>query len=144
MREILFRGKDNDSEEWVYGFYTYVPNSEGALTHKIIATNSYGSTEYHVAPETVGQYTGLDDKNGVKIFEGDIVQPTLFEIEDVADVQFVYGTFGIEWVSCKKDKTMHSSDQLHNLRRFDDGVNKYVEVIGNIHDNPELLNKETK
>ena len=92
-----------------------------------------------VVPETVGEYTRLTDKNGERIFEGDIVA---FDRDNrhKGDVQFDWGVFGVEWTECKHNKEMVGVwGNLHNLRRFEDGFNKEVEVIGNIHDNPELL-----
>ena len=94
-----------------------------------------------VIPETVGQFTGLTDKNGKKIFEGDIVC-TRFPKEceharnicSLGDIQFRDGMFGIEWTQCK-------NDTFWGLRRIDEDFHKEIEVIGNIYDNPELLEK---
>ncbi len=82
-----------------------------------------------VIPETVGQYTGLTDKNGKKIFEGDIVKG-LFVFGEISSVViFKYGSFGIEW----------NIDEIKVLDPFLGLRNIECEVIGNIHDNPELL-----
>ena len=73
MREILFRGKRIDNGEWVYGQYVYLLNARAEdgepIKHMIVDGTPFGQT---VNPSTVGQYTGLTDKNGKKIFEGDI------------------------------------------------------------------------
>lgn len=130
MREILFRGKRIDSGEWTQGAY-FPKNDNYPAT--IYTDDGLGAS---VDPATVGQYTGLTDKNGKKIFEGDIVD-------------------GSEtwWASC--DPAWRSSPVIPvkwdcDICGFDPfadydcdcGVYIYgneVEVIGNIYDNPELL-----
>ena len=91
----------------------------------------------------VSQFTGLKDCKGNEIFEGDIVANICDgEILMVGDIQFGCGVFGVEWVDCKKNKSMVGSwGQKHNLRRLDDDIiekNK-IEVIGNIYETPKLL-----
>ena len=138
-RYILFRGKTRKGE-WVYGDLIQATEDKACLIAYI--DNKYKYNYRDVSPETVGQFTGLTDKNGKKIFEGDIVVTRYSngEICSIGDVQFDYGVFGAEWTAHKKHKTMVGVwGQLHNLRRFDDDTINHVEVIGNIHDNPELL-----
>lgn len=84
----------------------------------------------------------MTDKNGNKIFEGDIVVTRYLsgDICMTGDVQFDCGVFGAEWVAHKKNKTMVGAwGQTHNLRRFDDDIIEHIEVVGDIYDNPELL-----
>lgn len=108
MREILFRGKRKDNGEWVYG--------NSVLFFKE-TTKIYGELvqwrEVEVIPETVGQYTGLTDKNGKKIFEGDIIAYG----DDRYLVNFGDGYFSPFDFICEDE----------------------CKVIGNIYDNPELL-----
>lgn len=125
MREILFRGKRKDNGEWLYGNYCaaeYLTNN--GIEHLIIETPRSGCSA-HIIPETVGQFTGLTDKNGTKIFEGDIVLITGHEYP--ALIRFRH--YGFEYLHrCV-------ATQLSMLV----GTDAEFEVIGNIHDNPELL-----
>ena len=117
MREILFRGKRIDNGEWVYGnYYHCCGTAYGAI---FIVVNDFGFIE--VIPHTVGQYTGLTDKNEKKIFEGDIV---------ISE----YGTIGIvEWDNEECSFLVNIGDDYQMLTD-----SEYV-VIGNIYDNFELL-----
>lgn len=140
MREILFRGKRVDNGEWVYG---YLLKMLGELS---IMRFDDENNIYPVDEQSVGQYTGLTDKKGTKIFDGDIVctRYRTGEICCSGDVQFSHGVYGAEWLGNKKNKSMVGGwGQLHNLRRFDDDIINDIEVIGNIYDNPELLEYDT-
>lgn len=148
MKEILYRGKNVETGEWVYGGIVHQTDYYGDSVDKyfiIDGTDTYdnnigGITE--VVPETVGQFTGLIDRNGEKIFEGDIIAAKYpsGEIFSVGDVQFDCGVFGVEWTNYKKNKYfVKYFGQRHNMRRLDDDIVDEIEVIGNIHDNPELL-----
>lgn len=125
MREILFRGKSEDNGEWVYGYYACIGKHHYILTGKLNLIGAVNFEHYLVIPETVCQFTGLYDKNGKKIFEGDIVRDT--ETSDVGAICFETNTatFVIEFDSI--------------IVNFYDYNNSDVEVIGNIHDNHELL-----
>ena len=123
MREILFRGKRLDNGEWVYGYLT-VDDSRNpgfVIDYLMPKMSCYGQTE--VDPETVGQYTGLRDKNSERIFEGDIVVFPPSYLEPKGVVIFSHGRFIV-----RATKTYILSE--------------FVEVIGNIYDNPELLKGE--
>ena len=91
------------------------------------------------------RYTGLKDCKGKNIYEGDIVT-TFIKGDGInnGDIQFAYGTFGIEWADFKQSKTLVGTwGQKHNLKRLDDDTidTLKIEVIGNIYQNPELLEK---
>lgn len=123
MREILFRGKDVNSNEWRTGyFYTAVQGC--------VAIIGDGVDGYQVKPKTVGEYTGLTDKKGKKIFEGDIAKGNseYFAYSHPHGI-IVYdsGEFLIAF-----DKTL---EDVENLGAWANDI----EVIGNIYDNPELM-----
>ena len=122
MREILFRGKQTNNKKWV------VDNS--VLFFKN-ATKIYGALnewrEVEVIPETVGQYTGLTDKNGTKSFEGDIVNYNGTNHKVVFETRGESAYFGIE------------ISNIETWRFCLEVPAKLMNVIGNIHDNPELL-----
>ena len=135
MRKMLFRGKRKKGDKrWVEGDLTH-----GYADYVGIVVRCCAGTSFEVAPETVGQYTGLTDKNGTKIFEGDIVQYELHDIRNTAAIKygapkeesFCYGWYlddnngNTAFLFCKN------------------WVKDYnCQVIGNIYDNPELLGGE--
>ena len=140
MREILFRGKRQDNNEWIEGYFAKSGDKTFILIDNDFAVGYVKMKE--VIPETVGEYTGLTDKNGKKIFEGDIVVTrfTTGQICAIGDIQLACGVYGVEWTCNKKNKGMIGCfGQAHNLRRLDDDIINNIEVVGNIYDNPELL-----
>ena len=136
MREILFRGKRTDNGEWVEGFYIVIGNpftKDGLPMRHCIAVDKT-CFYYEVDPATVGQFTGLCDKNGNKIFEGDIVtryKENFLVIFDDAIYSACFGLFGKDRYG---ERTFFSFD-------FSE-PSIALAVIGNIHDNPELMEAE--
>ncbi|WP_052043432.1 YopX family protein [Prevotella histicola] len=129
-REILFRGKDKATKKWVYGDYTH---NEGLNTHYISRNvNNTSRKVWEVDPDIVGQYTGLKDKKGNKIFEGDI----LFQGQELLGVVCISKRYG---VSILKKTTTWSLINFCLDSDFDAGVLSDIEVRGNICDNPELM-----
>lgn len=136
MHEIIFRGKRKDNGEWVEGnFYESQISGCYILENKLLATVGGRRSRatirdklipYEVNPETVSQYTGLTDKNGKRIFEGDIVKGEDALLRDIEIFGYV----------CFKDGSFVISDDLITHYRW---IDYEVEVIGNIHDNPELM-----
>lgn len=135
MREILFRGKRVDTGEWVYGNYAH---TDCYIKHNdYIGQNS--PLEYMIAPETVGQYTGLFDKNGKRIFEGDIVIIPNSKKQGLPAV--------IRWSQSEtRFEISRMGYQALSLDPLFSRIGYYsrCEVIGNIHDNPELMEVSKK
>ena len=129
MREILFRGKTIAYEsKWVEGFYNHIPCGRFLCDEHCIQTiNEDGKIGqlYDVYESTVGQFTGLTDKNGKMIFEGDICKVGNL----IYKVVFEY--------SCWWFKIL--SNKVYCCPAFNSHCGERCEVIGNIHDNPELL-----
>jgi hypothetical protein len=113
-----FRGKsiEDGDNGWVYGYYIYNPNYKGFKGHYIGHINDGQLDFIMVNPETVGQFTSLYDKNDKEIYEVDMIRHNY--LDEPMEVKFIDGCF-------------HPVDYLDL---------KYVEVIGNKFDNPELLN----
>ena len=132
MREYLFRGKRIENGEWVTGYLCYNGALDPALAIQTIRTkhDEIMWSKYTVIPETVGQFTDLTDKNGVRIFEGDIVEVEFYPNKIVKmQIVFVMGVFAL-WTDAGHWQRMGTPNIM------------YIEIIGNIHDNPELLEEE--
>ena len=130
MREILFRGKRLDNGAWETGSLVIV-RMDCHDAQYYIADKMTG---YHtpVDPSTVGQYTGLKDKNGKRIFEGDIAKVLQGKDKDIAYVGFENGAFML----------YPKTGNIYERTLWEYWYNDWdVEVIGNITDNPELLEK---
>ena len=140
MSEILFRGKRTDNGKWVEG-NLFVPDLPNTPTQICIGTNVIRIT-YDVIPETAGRYTGLTDKNGKKIFEGDIVHLTDVRNENEWKAVVVfgnpYGEYSWGWNFLYIGKKPQVNTDILLWVEMED-VEVYCEVIGNIYDNPELL-----
>ncbi len=127
MREIKFRGYNEESKKWIYGYYVKFDD-----LHFIIPKNSKLSefptdSDMVVVPESIGQFTGLKDKNEIEIYEGDIVDWPNYEGRLLYFVEFLNGRFGL------------------NLSRdgfgLDLEISKKCEVIGNKFEHNHLLKK---
>ena len=153
MREILFRGKRQENDvygkvgEWVYGIP--IQNKIGTFI-SFDKNPHYCYQDYYIEldeiskidPKTVGQYTGLTDKNGKRIFEGDILKccddKIGFEFMAIAEFGNPNGTYSWGWqLKPISGDTFVNPDILLWLEMEETGA--YAEIIGNIHDNPELI-----
>lgn len=164
MREILFRGKRVDNGEWVEGHLIWYEDGRVRIIPSHTDIFCYEMDEsiiqtvaHRIIPETVGQYTGLTDKNGTKIFDGDIIRYADYDeyrcyIEslDCAE-ENVSMDFGQMWTVDKVvygikigypafDLNSHDFES-NGLSELNESGQYYYEVIGNIHDNPEFLKK---
>lgn len=133
-REILFRGKRLSDGEWVEGGIY-----RGNFTWIIVTDASGRFKQYMVDPSTVGQYTGLTDKNGKRIWEGDIVRGRHWTRRNDKNPE-AYNLWRVDWIEKSglitfiDSPTTEARLSIHDFADFGE-----VEVIGNIHDNPELL-----
>lgn len=150
MREITFRGKRTDNGEWAEGYF--IKWYDGTAS---IETGKYGVPMFDVIPETVGQYTGLTDKNDKRIFEGDIfkfndevweshytacgVEYDSCEVKNYGVVGFDEDRSCFDFVQYKFNENSVEADlhENHDIE-FADFISE-LKVVGNIHDNPELL-----
>lgn len=128
MHEILFRGKRADNGKWIFGDLRHIFHGE-YRAHIVDNSNGLnnGVCGLEVDPDTVGQFTGLKDRNGMKIFEGDIVRygDTIHRV--VFEQRNGTAYFGLVYAACETLPFGHYQDL------------KQIEVIGNIYDTPELL-----
>ena len=144
MRDICFRGQQNDTREWRYGSFAQVDGDAFIISPFSKMNDEYGVTVpdcVQVLRETAGEFTGLVDQNGKQIFEGDIVKGgNQYNESHCGTVSFgryrnwasddSYNTgFFIKWADCK-----HWREELAYWVE-----ERKIEVIGNIHDAPELL-----
>ena len=130
MREILFRGKRKDNGEWIYGYLSKetvctIYDTYLSFVIHIEPQGVYHSERYEVIPETVGQYTGGEDKTGNKIFEDDIVK--ILEDGDIGIGVIQYDLSDCAFIICARGCD------------FSMDYAKDSEIIGNVCDNPELL-----
>ena len=149
MREILFRGQMRKKGEkvnmagepldgiWIYGGIF----AENSNSDRCIITSYEDLKKHLVHADTVGQFTGLTDKNGRRIFEGDIVERVYY---DTANCVVIYdentGKFRLISVEDYKHYTTHPELNIYNIEQ--DMFCIEITVLGNVHDNPEMLDRE--
>ena len=133
MREILYRGKRKDNGEWVKGYFYRISEK---LNPFIMLIDS-NAESHEVIPETIGQYTGLTDKNGKKIFEGDIIKTHGNDSYVIKYGEYIPRNYCLARYHDKPTIGFYAYD---GERCFQLSTNsRCYEVIGNIHDNPELM-----
>lgn len=128
MHEILFRGKNKYINEWIVG--SLVNTNEGAFIVGEECLTEFFKMSTEIDPSTVGQFTGLFDKNQERIFEGDIISGVfLFGMEVKSVCIFKNGSFGLKWYR----------GNVEEFTPFTSMCNIEFEVIGNIYDNFEMI-----
>lgn len=144
-REIRFRGKRIDNKEWAYG--DLLQYNDGSVCigvrSKTFTDDGYQNVEYsnvyYVDEYTIGQFTGLYDKNGKEIYEGDIVRFYFMTFKTGTSELFQTSNFLGEIKTNKYNQYMILSN---GLEIHIENAIKYGEIIGNIHDDPELLKQQ--
>jgi len=131
-REILFRGKRTDNREWVYGdlLSATLISKTRIIWLEQISEDDFKEENHEVDPTTIGQFTGLLDKNGNKVFEGDVVF--------IEDNEGQLNDYVVKWDSSSLCFIGVYNPNLPSLNVYLDEL-EGCEVIGNIQDNPELI-----
>lgn len=132
---MIFRGKRLDNDEWLYGDLVH-DDQGGCYVYPLDSLGLFA--ENKVDPDTVGQYTGMKDKHGKKVFEGDIVEVYDFTSVYANKYRGVVTIYRGSWCVEHEDFGM----VFHSRLFFDDFADRKTEVIGNIYDNSELLSTE--
>ena len=139
MREILFRGKRTDNGEWIYG--DLMQNVDCIKIREQEKDVKHITKSFEIDLETVGQYTDLTDKNGKRIFEGDMIKPFDDEVDKMV-VEFHHGQFLLCLYGYRGYMAEYGWEEEGNYGCFEaEPLSSYgddIEVIGNIHDNQEL------
>lgn len=158
MREIEYRAKSRIGNNWEYGYLNKTCEDSGDKYWIDVSNKDNWNDSYEIDPDTVGQFTGLTDKNGKKIFEGDIVKFN----KQIFRVVYEVGSFGLghedyinynrlehsvfenkssTYSGCYNDNFISLWEIYWNFND-EENVLGSVEIIGNIYDNPELLGEE--
>lgn len=139
-REILFRGKRMDNGEWAEGLPGY--DADGNITNIEVFKGYSCCYPLEVHPKTICQYTGLTDKNGRKIFEGDIVKGVAYSTDFIGYIIWIdeIAGFGVRHFNTHREPTAwENSSILKAIQKWKHPNEFQAEIIGNMFDNPELI-----
>jgi uncharacterized phage protein (TIGR01671 family) len=139
MREILFRAKREDNGELVYGYYVRLPDAAGSvhMMHVPARNPDECNATFYIDPKTLSQFTGLTDKIGAKIFEGDIVEYKTGDKLRIGRVFFSDFRASFSVTAGKNGSARINNDLFNYIQNGNSVI-----VIGNIYDNPELIGGE--
>ena len=153
MREIKFRGKDLNGV-WRHGslvnnVFFYADTKKGVpyifdvedVDYYCLADLEDGEGFYEMRPDTIGQFTGLHDKNGKEIYEGDIIKIVEDDEPFYTEVKFYKGVFGVEnWTENTRNRCLTTLNHfMPTIGLYDEEQEYTIEVVGNVYDNKELL-----
>ena len=131
MRIIKFRGKRIDNNKWIYGYYFYKWRTKQHVIHLSLLSGVLVDKEFEVIPKTVGELIGLQDSEGKDIYEGDIVR---FELENKSKDETITHDFKeVYW-----DSELLEFGLRYDFKLLHKQFENEFEVIGNVHENPEL------
>lgn len=152
-REIKFRGLRTDGKGWVYGDLIHTPENKcriiGFDAFYSDGISDYKEFNHIVLPETVGQFTGLKDKNGADIYEGDKFKPTNEEVMSVVRwdgdcLKYVVDSYGYNYYIGEGGQEVYDNEiSICDTIDVGDISSEYLEIIGNIHDRQDADRKES-
>lgn len=143
MRTLLSRGKRIDNGEWVHGYYVHLTDDKGKEQHRIYT--GYAESDcgewypdwWEVDPATIGRYTGLTDKHGKEIFEGDIVSAHFDALFPDDETLMEIGHNGLVFTERGKGRCPTPMAEVRSL--YEEESKELWDVIGNIYDTPDLM-----
>jgi len=141
-RTIKFRGKRLDNHEWLYGYYFVNRKKHFIVKDEIVPPESV-FTDFKIDPDTLGQFTGLYDRNGKEVYEGDVVFWIAIDMRGRGKGEqgaIIWDKDTMAWAIMRNKPTSDGRPCIIS-RPFD---KKHLEVVGNVHDNPELMKGDMK